>query len=215
MSGSPMSPGGGAQASGSPQGAGGAEGMLAQILMPLQQNQAEIARDTRQGLQTLSDSLKAALKKPGTVDVKGVGKPSELKGSHDEVAQAWKSWSYKFETWFCSQWPAGQQALDWARLKGDEPVTADDLLNSQLEDIDPIDSHLHVALVSLTQGMAYDVVYNSRKMCGLDAWRRLCFTYEPHNNRTNIRLLRRILNPPRSTMSTLRSSLDKLESDII
>ena len=180
-----MSPGGGAQASGSPQAAGGAEGMLAQILMQLQQNQAEIARGTRQGWQTLSDSLKAALKKPGTVDVKGVGEPSELKGSHDEVAKAWKSWSYKFETWFCSQWPAGQQALDWARLKGDDPVTAHDLLNSQLEDIDPIDAHLHVALIPLTPGMAYDVVYNSRKKCGLD------------------------------TMSTLRSSLDKLEPDII
>ena len=62
-----MSPGGGAQASGSPQAAGGAEGMLAQTLIHLQQNQA--ARDTRQGLQTLSDSLKAVLKKPGTVDV--------------------------------------------------------------------------------------------------------------------------------------------------
>ena len=210
-----MSPGAGAQASGSPQAAGGAEGMLAQILMQQQQNQAEIARDTRQGLQTLSDSLKAVLKKPGAVDVKGVGKPSELKGSQDEVAKAWKSWSYKFETWFCSQWPAGQQALDWARLKGDDPVTARDLPNSQLEDIGPIDAHLHVALVSLTQGMACDVVYNSRKKCRLDAWRRLCFTYEPHNNRTNIRLLRRILSPPRSTMSTLRSSLDKLESDII
>ena len=111
----------------------------------------------------------------------------------------------ELEKWFCSQWPAAQQALDWARLKGDEPVSADDLLNS----------HLHVALVSLTQGMAYDMVYNSRKKCGLDAWRRFCLTYEPHNNRTYIRLLRRILNPPRSTMSTLRSSLDKLESDII
>ena len=48
-----MSPGGGAQASGSPQAAGGAESMLAQILMRLRQNQAEIARDTRQGLQRL------------------------------------------------------------------------------------------------------------------------------------------------------------------
>ena len=66
-----MSPGsGGAQAS-----AGGAEAMLAQISMQLQQNQAEIARDTRQGLQTLSDSLKAAFQKPGTVDVKGLENP--------------------------------------------------------------------------------------------------------------------------------------------
>ena len=109
----------------------------------------------------------------------------------------------------------GQQANRPWIMKGDEPVSADDLPNSQLEDIDAVDSHLHVALVSLIQGMAYDVVYNSRKKRGLDACRRLCFTYEPHNNRTNIRLLRRILNPPRSTMSTLRSSLDKLESDII
>ena len=106
-----MSPGsGGAQSS-----AGGAETLSAQIFMQLQQNQAEIARDTRQGLQTLPESLKAALKKPGTVDVKGVGKPSEMKGSQDEVAKTWKSWSYKFETWFCSQWPAGQQALDHER----------------------------------------------------------------------------------------------------
>ena len=49
--------------------------MSAQILMQLQQKQAETARDTRQGLHTLSDSLKAALKKPGTVNVKGVGNP--------------------------------------------------------------------------------------------------------------------------------------------
>ena len=40
-------------------------------------------------------------------------------------------------------------------------------------------------------------------------------TYEPQNNRTNIRLLRRILNPSRSTMSTMRSSLDRFESDIV
>ena len=118
-----MSPGsGGAHAS-----AGGAETMLAQILMQLQQNQAEIARDTRQGLQTLSESLTAALKKPGTVDVKRVGKPSELKGSHDEVAKTWKSWSYKFETWFSGQWPAGQQALELLLYS---PLDANQQINS-------------------------------------------------------------------------------------
>ena len=111
--------------------------------------------------------------------------------------------------------PTGQQALNYARRKGDDPVTDVDLLNHTLQDVDAIDAHLHVALVSLTQGMAYDVVYNSRKKCGLDAWRRLCVTYEPQNNRTNIRLLRRILSPSRSTMSTMRSSLDRFESDIV
>lgn len=189
--------------------------MLAQILLQLQQGQAQIAQDTREGLEKLASGFKESMKRPGTVDVKGIGKPDALKGTHDEVQKVWKSWSYKFETWFCSQWPSGQEALDWARGKSDDPVEADDLLNSAITDIDAIDSHLHVALVSLTSGMPYDVVFNSRKKCGLDAWRRLCSTYEPQNNRTNIRLLRRILNPPRATIPTMRSAIDKLEADIV
>ena len=55
----------------------------------------------------------------------------------------------------------------------------------------------------------------TREKCGLDAWRRLCVTYEPQNNRTNIRLWRRILSPARAAMSTMRSSLDRFESDIV
>jgi len=196
-------------------GAGQAEQVFAQLLLQLQQGQAQIARETREGLQKLADGFQKSATRPGIVDVKGIGKPDILKGSHEEVQKQWKPWSYKFETWFCSQWPTDQQALDYARGKGDDPVSAVDLLNGTLQDVDAIDARLHVALVSLTQGMAYDVVYNSRKKCGLDAWRRLCVTYEPQNNRTNIRLLRRILSPARATMSTMRSSLDRFESDIV
>ena len=170
--------------SGSPAGATGATGaeaerIFAQLLL---QGQAQIARETREGLQKLAEGFQKSAARPGIVDVKGIGKPDILKGSHEEVQKQWKPWSYKFETWFCSQWPTGQQALDYARGKGDDPVSAVDLLNSALQDVDAIDAHLHVALVSLTQGMAYDVVYNSRKKCVLDAWRRLCVTYEPQNN---------------------------------
>ena len=190
------------------------EAVLAQVIVQLQQGQAQIVKDTREGLQKLSEGLQSATKKPGIVDVKGIGKPDVLKG-HDEVQKHWKSWCYKFETWFCSQGVHGQKALDWARLKGERPITADDMLTDEISDIDSIDAHLHVALVSLTNGMAYDVGFNSRKKCGLDAWRRLCDTYEPQNNRTNIRLLRRLLNPARATLSTMRSSLDRFEADLI
>ena len=62
------------------------------------------------------------MRRPGSVDVKGIGKPDALKGSHDEVQKAWKPYSYKFETWFCSQWLRGQEALDWVRGKSDDPV---------------------------------------------------------------------------------------------
>ena len=200
---------------GSPQAAGsGPEAMLASLLLQLQQGQAEIARTTQEGLKQLADGIAQSAKRPGIVDVKGIGKADVLKGTHEEVQKIWKTWSYKFETWFSSQWGTGQAALDYARKKGDDPITAHDLLNSSIADIDAIDSHLHVALVSLTHGMAYDIVFNSRKKCGLDAWRRLCGTYEPQNNRTNIRLLRRFLNPPRATMSTLRSGIDRFEADV-
>ena len=140
--------------SGSPSGAtgAGAEQVFAQLLLQLQQGQAQIARETREGLQKLAEGLQKSSTRPGIVDVKGIGKPDTLKGSHEEVQKQWKPWSYKFETWFCSQWPTGQQALDYARRKGDDPVTDVDLLNHTLQDIDAIDAHLHVALVSLTRG---------------------------------------------------------------
>ena len=137
--------------------------------------------------------------------MKGIGKADVHKGTHEEVQKVWKTWSYKFETRFSSQGGTGQTALDYARKKGDDPITPHDLLNSSIADIDAIDSHLRVALASLTHGTAYDIVFNSRK-CGLDAWRRLCGTYEPQSNCTNIRLLRRFLKPRRATMSTLRRS---------
>lgn len=40
------------------------------------------------------------------------------------------------------------------------------------------------------------------------------WTYEPQNTRTNIRLLRRFLNLPRATVSTLRSDIDRFEAHV-
>ena len=111
------------------------------LALQLQQGQAQIAQDTPEGLEKLAKGFKESMKRPGTVDVKGIGKPDALKGSHDEVQKVWKSWSYKVETRFCSQSPRGQEALDWAH-------------------IDAIDARLHVAPVSLTMGMPYNAVFN-------------------------------------------------------
>ena len=88
---------------GSPTGAAPSspEEVLAQVLVQIQQGQAQIAKDTREGLQKLSEGLQSAIQKPGIVDVKGIGKPDVLKGTHEQVQKHWKSWCYKFETWFC------------------------------------------------------------------------------------------------------------------
>ena len=61
---------------GSPQAAGsGPEAMLASLLLQLQQGQAEIARTTQEGLKQLADGIAQSAKRPGIVDVKGIGKP--------------------------------------------------------------------------------------------------------------------------------------------
>ena len=138
-------------------------------------------------------ALEAMTKKSSVVDVKGVGKPETLKGSHEDARKVWKTWSYKFESWFSSQFPArGQECLDWARNRGDETILESAITtyaNTCPEVVD-VDRQLHVA-ISLTAEMPYTVVFNARKRCGLDAWRRLCHVYEPHNARSNMRLLRR------------------------
>ena len=211
---------------------GGAEVVFGQILQTMQAGMQQMAQDSQQrfellerGLREQSQFLQASAtaqmtaletlsKKSNVVDVKGVGKPDVLKGSHEEAKRAWKSWAYKFESWFVSQYPdAGQQALDWAKEKGDTTVFDSDVQQkaNTLTDLRKMDGHLHVALVSLTSGMPYDVVFNARKKCGLDAWRRLNHVYEPWNPRSNMRLLRRILVQPRATLDGLRAAIDRWE----
>lgn len=70
-------------------------------------------------------------------------------------------------------------------------------------------------MVSLTGDMPYTVVLNSRKKRGLDAWCRLSHMYEPHDPRSNMRLLRRILVQPRATLDGLRAAIDKWEADLV
>ena len=215
---------------------GGAEVVFGQILQTMQAGMQQMAQDSQQrfellerGLREQSQFLQASAtaqmtaletlsKKSNVVDVKGVGKPDVLKGSHEEAKRAWKSWAYKFESWFVSQYPdAGQQALDWAKEKGDTTIFDSDVQQkaNTLTDLRKMDGHLHVALVSLTSGMPYDVVFSARKKCGLDAWRRLNHVYEPWNPRSNMRLLRRILVQPRATLDGLRAAIDRWEADLV
>ena len=117
-------------------------------------------------------ALASIAKKANVVDIKGVGKSNVLKGSHEDAKKTWKSWSYKFERWFGSQYPdVGQEALDWTKVFGDSTIQDSDVQTkaNTLTELRKMDGHLHVALVSLTADMPYTVVFNSRKKCGLGA----------------------------------------------
>ena len=54
----------------------------------------------------------------GVVDVKAVGKPSDLggkEGSTEVIGREWPVWTYTFTAWFCSQFQHGEECLEWAR----------------------------------------------------------------------------------------------------
>ena len=64
--------------------------------------------------------------------------------------------------------------------------------------------------------MPYEVVFNSRKTCGLNAWGRfLQHISSTENPEEHQFFLRRILNPPTPTIPTMRSAIDELEADIV
>ena len=216
-------------------GGGGAEVLFGQILQTMQANMMQMSQESQQrfellerGLQDQARALTASSeaqvralevmsRRSNVVDVKGVGKPEVLKGSHETARKSWKSWCYKFESWFVSQYPGiGQDALDWAKGCGDQTIQDSDiqLKANAVPELRALDGHLHVALVSLTSEMPYTVVFNARKKCGLDAWRKLCHLYEPHNPRSNMRLLRKILVQPRCTLDDLRAAIDRWEADV-
>ena len=117
-------------------------------------------------------ALEAMTKKSNVADVKGIGKPEILKGSYEDARKIWKTWSYKFESWFSSQFPArGQECLDWARNKGDATILESVIPTyaSTCPEAADGDRQLYVALISLAAEMPYIVVINIRKRSGLDA----------------------------------------------
>eukprot|EP00972_Heterocapsa_arctica_P059389 8757903-Heterocapsa_arctica.AAC.1 len=74
---------------------------------------------------------------------------------------------------------------------------------------------LHVSLVSLMPAgsEALQIVKNSVKEIGLDAWRRLCKIYDPNNPQTNRALLKRVLRPPRVVLENISSQIETWEQD--
>lgn len=58
------------------------------------------------------------------MDVRQVGNPDSLQGSHDTILCIWPTWS-SFETWLGSQVAPGEAAPEWARGCGSRSILPD------------------------------------------------------------------------------------------
>ena len=159
---------------------------------------------TREAQMKQSVLLNEALqsRRGGVVDVRQIGKPETLKGSREAVKREWKQWSFVFKAWFCSQFTCASEVLAWAK-DSERAVTAAEIQSAGQENagwknqIESINSHLHVALISLLRDEPLTVVRNSAEGMGLDAWRRLCKEFDPETAPSNLQLLKKILQPKR------------------
>eukprot|EP00971_Amphidinium_carterae_P052761 1038970-Amphidinium_carterae.1 len=108
--------------------------------------------------------------------------------------------------------------MDWAK-DHPEAITREVLSTKAGQeswgvDATTVNRQLHVALVSLCKDEALTVVRNSVQSSGLDAWRRLVKEYEPNTPQANLRLLRKILQPPQQILSNLRPAIENWEKDL-
>lgn len=152
----------------------------------------------------------------GVVDLKAVGRPEPLGGTLEEACSAWRHWSYKYELWLASQWDNAAQVLRWCESETatiDQTVLQSKSAETGFDTLLQLNRQLEVTLASLTKEVPGDVVYNSHRGSGCDAWRRLSARLNPNNPLSNLRLLRKIMSPMQCTdISDLHSSLEKWEA---
>ena len=203
---------------GSPTGGGSGSGQAEQMLMQMLQQQQQLMMGQQAQLDNLARLVErqAPAHPRGLVDLKAVGRPESLGGNLDQATSTWRQWSYKYELWLASQWENGAQVLRWCEAETatiDQAVLTAKAAEPGFETLPQLNRQLEVTLASLTKDVPGDIVFNSHRGSGCDAWRRLSARLNPNNPLSNLRLLRKIMSPSQVTdISELHPSLERWES---
>ena len=159
------------------------EQRLQQQLLELQsQNLGQLVQVQTELVKSLSGRDRVQL-----VDNKGIRKPSSFNGTE----ASFLPWKTKLELFVCNVFPDMAGALEWAEEHVGE-ITETSIQaafgNAQLEDHIPNVGEKQQQLYTVLQqlcdtGEAFDIVNNSGKGRGLEAWRRLNKRYDPSTGR--------------------------------
>ena len=155
-------------------------------------SQAEIGM-LRDQMSLQTEELRRAFQSKGKstlLDTKGLGKPSTFSGQVSD----WEAWSFKLITWMGAQYPDAESNMEWAAAFtgsiGPAEIEAYSL-DRPTSNVTEFNHQLYGVLVSLfdLNSEPMEIVRNSAKSMGLDAWRRLASKYDPSNPQTNLVLL--------------------------
>ena len=111
----------------------------------------------------------------------------------DSKAASWKDWSFKFENMAAAVLPSSRESIEWAAQQETPILTVDDVEAGP--DSVEINPQVYVALAELLEGEALDIVQNTTRGGGVEAWWELVRRFDPQAVGRKRTLLSRIINP--------------------
>ena len=130
----------------------------------------------------------------------------------DSKAASWKDWAFKFENMAAAVVPSSRDTLDWAAQQ-DTPILNVDDVEADPDSVE-INPQVYVALAELLEGEALDIVQNTTRGAGLEAWRKLVRRFDPQTVGRKRTLLSRIINPGTVKVHELSRAIEQWEERV-
>ena len=130
----------------------------------------------------------------------------------DSKAASWKNWAFKLENMAAAVIPSSRDTLDWAAQQ-DTPILNVDDVEAGPDSVE-INPQVYVALAELLEGEALDIVQNTTRGAGLEAWRKLVRRFDLQTVGRKRTLLSRIINPGTVTVHELSRVIEQWEERV-
>ena len=106
---------------------------------------------------------------------------------------------------------------EWAGDQGSDPITRT-ALEEQFPDkirlLDQVEENLYTCLSSFTDGEAWSIASNTPEGHGLEAYRRLCFRFDPSTAGRRRNIVSSLLNPEKVKLDDLGTAIETWEEKI-
>ena len=142
----------------------------------------------------------------GAVDSKGVGKPFTF--ASDEAK--FHAWQKKVRNYVSAALPGAREFMEWA---GDHsrPISRVELEDKWPEKqrlLAQVEENLYTCLSSFTDGEAWSIASNTPEGQGLEAYRRLCFRFDPTTAGRRRNIVSSLLNPEKVKLDDLGTAIE-------
>ena len=123
-----------------------------------------------------------------------------------------EGWAFKFENMAAAVVPSSRDTLDWAAQQ-DTPILNVDDVEAGPDSVE-INPQVYVALAELLEGEVLDIVQNTTRGAGLEAWRKFVRRFDPQTVGRKRTLLSRIVFPGTVKVHELSRAIEQWEEKV-